>query len=49
VHILQGAATFIRDLRVRQTELSATRATLHDENAKLQARLRELQAMCAAN
>lgn len=49
VHILQGAATYIHELKERHTQLLSTRATVQQEGQRLQERLRELQAMCAAN
>lgn len=48
VHILQGAALHIRELREKQVSLQATKSTLVSENQRLQERLRELQAMCIA-
>lgn len=49
VHILQGAATYIHELKERHAQLLSTRATVQQEGQRLQERLRELQAMCAAN
>lgn len=49
VHILQGAALHIRELKEKQTQLVSTRASLQTENQRLQERLRELQAMCMTN
>lgn len=48
VHILQSAASYIRELRDNQSQLSSTRSSLVAENQRLQQRLSELRTICIA-